>query len=1060
MASHSSYDDVNHYSPNVSNLSATFTNDSENTEASYYTARSDQEREDLDEVFDESEGFERPEGLISRAGTLRQTVSLDERLVSRAGTLKQEIPPISTNQVGTNVLSETIGTSGKRKDPVSTPKRRSYIIPESSGHIKSPISPTSPTSVYLSDDDSIQRSISINERLFREQESPDRSFTAPLNISKAWQETSPLKIRKSTRIDEESSSSSSVSYNTIPPPILKSINNPVSSSESITSKSNRPNLPSPLSSEYLPLPVQSQSQSQSQPSPREGVYSLDIAKQSNASLVASPRESLQDVAKQSNWSLPSAHVAEIAEKPKTSPRLSETSKYSDTEKHLQVDTPNNGSSLSNYSSDTPLLQLVEASPIMPHSKPYESPYASKPSSPFKSEFGTAQILYSSPNYNKYEYDNGLKSAFALGKHSNKEVAINPFEVIYDTTNQTASGKQQLAVHAFDNKSYHDIEIGLQQGTHHTRVLNRGHLRIVSESAPIVTIIDEPKLNRSGSIISRNASLRYRGSIKSRAKMVSRNELESNDSRDREGNIQKLKRYFFPVKRKTSLKYSKVDQSKPNFESKQQLQAFMNNNNYTSIIRELLPYKLEFFHYSKLFYVNPNLHKETKRVKINDNNDISVAARKIPNKHVEISSPLKGTATQNGSPINLKSTSLYDMAYERYRKAVFKLHSYNPPKFEALFSSDYDLLSKQEMNKLNKTLLLEILMRRTLAAKIGYRLSRHGAFKNKSNNVSSSDSPSSFSTSHGLAKNSRGKSKNISDQPPPLTKDSGSSDEGDDELDSVDTAILMKQNASLMSEMLPSPQISFGSFKLKSSPIQPSSIYSSEKQSTDYAASFELYINEFNSKHQNKTNKPNDHTAIYLNNTNHQKQTRNPKELRSPIYQLKPLRSEVTNSSKSSLSTQSLDFPQFKTDSQGSSTDKLKSSYTSSIGKSRKGYSSNTSVLQGLEKSYSLIESYISPPPRKKVEERSSTLPNQYHSAELINSTLQQDVLIEKFGKHANSIRQGKARLDIKSMHGSISVGEASSYFESANSSESKYLQSPQRVRPVSNASYSGSTILK
>lgn len=911
MVSLSSIDNSNRGSPNLSHNSE-FMIDSENTAGSFYSALSEQEeqqdqqqeqehqpRDDSNVTGSATEilGDESQQQVLLRSDTIKQVTgntTVESKLEKSIITLKRRSHVVQKADLNASV---EVGSSTKspgdqkrqrveggsrttshteNKAPVSFDSNKTSDKSSSTTHESN----ESPTSVYQSDDSDPNRGgVPYNEYIFCDPNQQNNSTTS-LKIIKISEETAPLNLKKSTKLE-------------IDQDVIESKSSAINFKDS----SENPNSKSFSKIDVLPPSQDSTS---------------DLS-----SLQSSSDYSIEDITVVRSFnSIADTHIAEIAKKPTESARLSKPSNTPEKEENSSgTGVSINDSSLSNYS-DFPLLKLVEASPkaSVAFSDLYESLYSSRNSK--DKIFGTAQIIYSVPKINKDEYiEEELKSAFASGKNTTKLVEINPFEVIYDDTFQSTSGKPRLANDTFYDKLYHD-KIGIQPGTQYTQVLNKGHRRIASDSAPIVTIIDEqPHLRRNGSILSRGASLRHRGSIKSRAKMVSKNELESPKSKDvldKDGTTRKLKKFFFPVERKRSLKYSKLGQSKPKFENHDELQAYLYESNYLTSIPDLLPQKMSFYSYTRLINVNPHIHKETMKVTIDQNNVFSIDG---PNKKFDISLPIEGTVTRNG--MQLTSDNLYDYTYNRYKNAVFNQHTSSAPRFETLFPNDTKLLTKDEIENLNKSLLLEVLMRRSLAAKISYRLSRNGIYMNNNRTTKS------FTNSYPLKNNFSGNLQDKIEELPPLMKDYGSSDDGDEELNLINYKHLLNQNASFLLDLSSSEQSDRHSFKDKPN---NGSRNLSENRLNEHNASL-LHLNEFNAIRKHKV-----------------------RNLNGPLssgHHAKPVRQESTGSTASS------GLKDGKVSLQDSSTDKSNIKiFNSPLTKKSRPSSLDTSVLLASVHSYS------------------------------------------------------------------------------------------------------------
>ncbi|KAI5962659.1 uncharacterized protein KGF55_003735 [Candida pseudojiufengensis] len=280
--------------------------------------------------------------------------------------------------------------------------------------------------------------------------------------------------------------------------------------------------------------------------------------------------------------------------------------------------------------------------------------------------------------------------------------------------------------------------------------------------PIVTLIDPDSIKRSGSQLSRSATMRNRNKIKSRNKTVNRKEihkgfvldernfnisnneklggLSSNNSsppRSPKSSNSIWPKFIFPVLRKKSLKYQSVSKSIPNFKNEDQFRNFINSTNYNEKVLSMLPHRIKMWNFTEPLHPHPLLnYKVIKTNKIEP---------KLHNHHRHSRS---------------NSINLMDSLYSCYRSKVFqlnqqlkshpsgKLQKYQiiPPKFQKLYPQDSILLSKKELNRLNLNLAVEILLRRTVAAKMEYRLKHNGLDFNKVDQSSSSIFSSSSASS--------------------------------------------------------------------------------------------------------------------------------------------------------------------------------------------------------------------------------------------------------------------------------------------------------------------------
>lgn len=357
------------------------------------------------------------------------------------------------------------------------------------------------------------------------------------------------------------------------------------------------------------------------------------------------------------------------------------------------------------------------------------------------------------------------------------------------------------------------------------------------SNPIVTVIDQPPA-RTGLVVSRNASLRHRNTIRSRNRMAKKTDMspQAYSTSAQPSGSRKLD-FLFPVNRKTSFKrkkYQKVASSTPKFQLEGEMQAFFANREVAALVRELLPRNVKVYDYNHLHWCKPPLNKIQLYAQISANNEFSFITAPI------ISAPVKGTFVKltKRLPPQDHLFSLQDVIYEKYRNTVLaNKYPIPPPKFDEIFPDEVDntLLLPREVDHINRKLLFELLLRKTVAAKIEYRL-RRGPVADRY--VSPAYTSSSYSSDSTASSSRPSRHKSPKKEPVPKLTDlslATSSDSG-----SINTDDLMQHNASLFLELLPSPQISYASdifgsgFKIihdnDSSPIRPGNVLLRPKRS--------------------------------------------------------------------------------------------------------------------------------------------------------------------------------------------------------------------------------------
>lgn len=421
----------------------------------------------------------------------------------------------------------------------------------------------------------------------------------------------------------------------------------------------------------------------------------------------------------------------------------------------------------------------------------------------------------------------------------KRVVSNPFDILYSDNNspkpnsnlsneiQTSPREPYTPLHTNRQNLYTPKNIYTPE---HIISPTKGLRREIASSPPIITMIDRSSLNRSSSVISREASLKNRFNLAKRNKMINKKSLEINSpvydsdsiydsdyknhqNRRKPGNWNRNLRFLFPVKRRTSFKrksaYHLLRESKgktPNFHTRQELEHFLIQTNAQQLMKELIPNKMKLFNYPLLDLLTrkPNPVDTTRHFRIHENRFSIVS----PNEPKLISPPFKDSFFKNGQPVyntdKPREFDLNEAIYTRYRNKVLHGSFQIPPKFTDYFPDERDnnLLTATDIDQMNKKILLEVLLRRTLAAKIDYRLKQNGYYnKDKSDQQTSTEQDTDSSDDD----DDRG---NIRHSHVPKLVHTDSDDSPDDE--SVNTDDLMQQNQSLYSGLLPSPQISYKS----------------------------------------------------------------------------------------------------------------------------------------------------------------------------------------------------------------------------------------------------------
>ncbi|GEQ69164.1 hypothetical protein JCM33374_g2835 [Metschnikowia sp. JCM 33374] len=348
----------------------------------------------------------------------------------------------------------------------------------------------------------------------------------------------------------------------------------------------------------------------------------------------------------------------------------------------------------------------------------------------------------------------------------------PFDIIYDRSPVKTQPRPSPNVKSeqFKSPSYIEIERAILSGHKFAGDTTSPHV-------PTVTMIDKDSLRRSGSVISNDASIRHRNTIKRRNKMVRREAVEQNgassssvfssDSKERKATKTKSRRSkllsIFPVRRRTSYKYYPVSKSetKPRFSSQKDVDKYFLLNNITSLMNDILPNTMAMFNFKRLERVNPALESHPTRFAVSRNAQFTnIEPRHGARQASKVG--LQGTRDFDSSILNTTDTvnrsgiaqSIEDSdfvkrriflakAYARYRKFAFSGRRDTPLKLENALPFESEMMTQTERETLNTQILLEVLLRRTVSAKIDFRLNQNRP-KNSSNSRSSSFSSSNNS----------------------------------------------------------------------------------------------------------------------------------------------------------------------------------------------------------------------------------------------------------------------------------------------------------------------------
>lgn len=374
---------------------------------------------------------------------------------------------------------------------------------------------------------------------------------------------------------------------------------------------------------------------------------------------------------------------------------------------------------------------------------------------------------------------------------------NPFSVIYDPNSARATENRKSG--ELQSLSYLHIEKELQAG------------RSPAKSAflnPIVTVIDETSLRRAGSVLSRSLSTMNHGTIRRRNRMAKRLDVKSTSASVYSGESEKSKakskqsrwKSLFPIKRKTSFRYTPVSKAhhRPHFESQKDADNFFLLDGIASVVRDMLPRTMLTYKYKKITHILPQLHLHPERFTITRNNSFYIVDSKSasgPLQATKMTRPIdketihRFPETRKVSVVSARRQVFLSTVYKEYREKVFANKYQIPPKFELLLPFEAGIMKPEEKSSIDVKILLEVLLRRTAAAKIEFRLAQSGY-------MDSSSKSSIYTSDHSLSPKSSGKDK--------ASRDSSTNKNS---YSTTNSSLFDDRESTASHNPLPSPQIS-------------------------------------------------------------------------------------------------------------------------------------------------------------------------------------------------------------------------------------------------------------
>lgn len=413
---------------------------------------------------------------------------------------------------------------------------------------------------------------------------------------------------------------------------------------------------------------------------------------------------------------------------------------------------------------------------------------------------------------------GEKIADSPRGHSHTRQDSRPFDVLYEDVHKShkppmLSGDLRAQYLTIASPSYIKIENTLRAGEVPNTIMKNS-----PAPPPVVTILNERGPGRTSSIKSRQTSLRRRHS--KRNWMARRSDViygPKDNLKTPELKVDSKKQskidFIFPIRRKTSFKYSPVVSPKlTRFRNEKDIDDFFAMDDVAAAMRALLPNAMNTFEFSKLERLEPLLKIIPTR--LNTPLGGKFASTGVLTKDPLNNPPLvahnstfntvssRGLAISIGS--NEKQRALASV-YSKYRTIASSTNAKFPAKIEILLPDLCEKLSLEEKNQLNTIFLLEILLRRTVAAKIQFRLRQNGRY---SKHPMQNDDSSSHRSD--LAPSKCSKSSDISQEPDMSGKFKPRSLTSFNHSGTGRSAEHDHKDSPVYSDLLPSPQITASS----------------------------------------------------------------------------------------------------------------------------------------------------------------------------------------------------------------------------------------------------------
>ena len=194
-------------------------------------------------------------------------------------------------------------------------------------------------------------------------------------------------------------------------------------------------------------------------------------------------------------------------------------------------------------------------------------------------------------------------------------------------------------------------------------------------------------------------------------------------------------YVFPIERKTSFRYVPPRSPRLIFRSQRDIDNYFAVDDIPACVKSLLPPMMKTFKFRRLERVEPLLEMVSRVLGVSSGPMLTPAGSggaPASLDQVPLSTHIARSDSPYGSLLSTfdKHSLFLWSVYATYRKAVFGAKSKLPEKLEQVLPSEAQRLSAKDRCRIETVLLLEVLLRRTVAAKFDFRLRQNDNYGRK------------------------------------------------------------------------------------------------------------------------------------------------------------------------------------------------------------------------------------------------------------------------------------------------------------------------------------------